>query len=218
MKEAALSQFIYKFLILNGRVSLPGIGSFEIVHLPAINDLSKHHIISPSSVAKFSNIDTPADFKMLLNYLIRHLNISENSAMELLKDFCLKIKTDVEAGSTVLWKGLGTFGMSSDGTLVFEIQLPDSSLNYSMGNAISTVVTNDNNLIIESETDSFSTESNTEHKKSFVDLKTATIILLTTALIFLIIRYAFGNFHFMDSRYEKVEATDSPATYKVNNN
>jgi nucleoid DNA-binding protein len=140
MKEPELSQFIYRFLILNGKVSLPGIGSFEIVHLPAINDLSRQHIISPSSITKFSNAELPSETPALLNYLVRHLNISERNAFDLVSVFCSDIKNDLEAGSIISWKGLGKFEISSDGVLVFENQHQNASSNQDLGNTTSTAL------------------------------------------------------------------------------
>ena len=88
MKEAELSQFIYRFLILNGSVNLPGLGSLEILHLPAINDLNKQQISSPSSVTKFRNDEFLSESIDLIKYLVRHLNISERNAVEMFSAFC----------------------------------------------------------------------------------------------------------------------------------
>jgi hypothetical protein len=215
MKEAELSQFIYRFLILNGNVNLPGLGSLEILHLPAINDLNKQLISSPSSVTKFRNDQLQSESSDLIKYLVRNLNIAERNASEMLSVFCAEIKNEIESGSVVSWRGLGKFSKSSEGFFVFENQHPDAfdqevvsaaSTNHSDG-----FLTTD---IDEADSDLY--QADHTQPTFFVNLKNAVILLISIILLFIIIRYSFGNFELLGSRYEKVHSIDPPSTYKQN--
>jgi len=217
MKEPELSQFIYRFLILNGKVSLPGIGSFEIIHLPAINDLSRQHIISPSSITKFSNAELPSETPALLNYLVRHLNISERNAFDLVSVFCSDIKNDLEAGSIISWKGLGKLEKSTDGGLVFENQYQSASSNPDLGNTTSTALNYNYHQddVEDNDNDSTFKRSNKIASTYLIDFKTSIILLVSIVLVFIVIRYTYGSFNLLDSRYDKVHPNNPPSTYKV---
>jgi nucleoid DNA-binding protein len=217
MKEPELSQFIYRFLILNGKVSLPGIGSFEIVHLPAINDLTRQQIISPSSIIKFSNDESPSESTALLNYLVRHLNILERNAFDLVSVFCSDIKNDLESGSIVNWKGLGKFEISSDGVLVFENQYHNASSNQDLGNTTSTALNYNHHQddVEDNDNDSIFKRSNKIASTYLIDFKTSIILLVSIVLVFIVIRYTNGSFNLLDSRYDKVHPNNPPSTYQV---
>ncbi len=215
MKEPELSQFIYRFLILNGKVSLPGIGSLEIIHLPAINELNRQQIVSPSSITKFSNSELPSESPALLNYLVRHLNISEKNAFDLVSVFCSDIKNDLEAGSMVSWKGLGKFGISTDGVLVFENQYQHATSNQDLGNTTSTSLNYNYHLDDVEDIDSIFKRSNKIGSTYLIDFKTSIILLASTILVFIVIRYTYGSFNLLDSRYDKVHPINPPSTYQV---
>ena len=217
MKEPELSQFIYRFLILNGKVSLPGIGSFEIVHLPAINDLSRQQIISPSSIIKFSSDELPSESPGLLNYLVRHLNILERNAFDLVSVFCSDINNDLESGSIVNWKGLGKFEKSTDGVLVFENQYHNASSNQDLGNTTSTALNYNYHQddVEDNDNDSTFKRSNKIASTYLIDFKTSIILLVSIVLVFIVIRYTNGSFNLLDSRYDKVHPNNPPSTYQV---
>ena len=216
MKEAALSQFIYRFLILNGSVNLPGLGSLEIIHFPAINDLNKQQISAPSSVTKFRKDDLVSESSDLIKYLVRHINISERNVSEMLSVFCTDFKNEIESGSSVVWKGLGKFSKSSEGLFVFENEYPDASIDQEPGTVTSTNSSEDLSI---ADIDGLNSELIQLDKATsayFVNFKTALILLVSIILLFVIIRYSFGSFDLLGSRYEKVQSIDPPSTYKQN--
>ena len=216
MKEAELSQFIYRFLILNGSVNLPGLGSLEILHLPAINDLNNQKISSPSSVTKFRNDESVSESTDLIKYIVRHLNVSERNAFEMLSAFCADIKTEIEFGSEVIWRGLGKFSKSSDGFFVFENQYPATSFDEEVSNEVSTNISSD---FLSDDVDEFNpvvNQADKEQSTFFVNFKTAVILLISIILLFFIIRYSFGSFDPFGSRYERIHSTNPPSTYKEN--
>jgi len=215
MKEPELSQFIYRFLILNGKVSLPGIGSFEIIHLPAINELNKQQIISPSSITKFSTGELHSEVPALLNYLVRHLNILEKNAFDLVSVFCSDIKNDLEAGSIVSWKGLGKLGISTDGVLVFENQYQHDSSNQDLGNTTSTALNYNYHQDDVEDSDTSFNLSNKVASTYTIDFKTSIILLISIVLVFFVIRYTYGSYNLLDSRYDKVHLINPPSTYQV---
>ncbi len=216
MKEPDLSQYIYRFLILNGSLHLPGVGSFEILHLPAINDLNNHKILPPSTVTKFSEKNTTSDNSALLNYLVRHLNVPQSSAASMLSSFCNSIEEKLSDGKTVFWSGLGSIMKSSNGQIVFENEKRESEL-------LRDVDTNYSYNIDEEEESYINSNSKKSSKRTyyslahtgFVDFKTAIILLCSIILIFILVRYSFGNFDLFGSRYEKVELLVPHSTYKI---
>ena len=217
MKVTDLGNYIYRFLILNGKVDLPVIGSFEVIHLPAINDLNKQKLLPPSTVTKFSTQEIVSDPAHLLNYLVRHLNISSEKASELFLAFCSEIKKNIDDGSSVIWKGIGTLEKDSAGIIFLNTKAntPDV-LNY-----IETTVSSyeydeeeNSNLVNHDGVDT----SNNGHVNNTELLSFNISILLLTSIIFifLLIRYSYGNFRFIGSRFEKVVVDTPPSTYKVN--
>jgi hypothetical protein len=216
MKEAELSQFIYRFLILNGSVNLPGLGSLEVLHFPAINDLNKQQISSPSSVIKFRYDEFLSESIDLIKYLVRHLNISDRNAFEKLSVFCAEIKTEIESGSEVIWRGLGKFSKSSDGFYVFENQHPDNSFDEEVANGASTNISDEFHTADIDEFDSVEQESDKDQSTFFVNFKTAVILLISIILLFFVIRYSFNGFDILGSRYEKLHPINPPSTYKEN--
>lgn len=211
MKEAELSQFIYRFLILNGNVNLPGLGSLEILHLPAINDLNKQLISSPSSVTKFRNDQLQSESSDLIKYLVRNLNIAERNASEMLSAFCAEIKNEIESGSVVSWRGLGKFSKSSEGFFVFENQHPDA---FDQEVVCAESTNHSDGFLTTDEADSALYQSDNTQPTFVVNFKNAVILLISIILLFIIIRYSFGNFELLGSRYEKFHSIDPPSTYK----
>ena len=216
MREDELSQFIYRFFILNGSVTLPGLGSLEILHLPAINDLNKQQISAPSTVTKFRNDGSLSESTDLIKYLIRHLNISEQNAFDKLSAFCADIKNEIESGEEVIWRGLGKFSKSSDGLYVFQNDYPAISFDEEVSIAASTDTTSDFHTADVDESDTVINQYDEEHSSYFVNFKTAVIFLISIILLFFIIRYSYGSFDFFGSRYEKLDFIDPPSTYREN--
>jgi hypothetical protein len=183
--------------------------------LPAINELNKQQIISPSSITKFSTGELHSEVPALLNYLVRHLNILEKNAFDLVSVFCSDIKNDLEAGSIVSWKGLGKLGISTDGVLVFENQYQHDSSNQDLGNTTSTALNYNYHQDDVEDSDTSFNLSNKVASTYTIDFKTSIILLISIVLVFFVIRYTYGSFNLLDSRYDKVHLINPPSTYQV---
>lgn len=220
MREHALSQHIYRFLILNGSVQLPGIGFFEIIRLPAIHDLNHQKIIAPSNSIRFTVDHLPSDNNTLLNYLVRSMKLPMEEASSLLTSFCAGLTEKMEQEQSVYWKDLGKLNRDSEGRISFEAEKQDPSLSPSISSSLAYEKNDENDMITKHDHEEFYANSKDDTltgPTTLVSLNTALIIILIITLSVFMVRYSFGNFELFGSRYEKIQLQDPPSTYEVIN-
>lgn len=112
-------QLLHHYLIQNKSVSLPGLGTIQLQHIPAINNFTDHIIEPPSLKATLDDtIDTPA--KNLFSYLSARLGIEEWEAIKKLNDFAFDLKENLKQEGEVVWENIGTLRYDLSGQLQLE--------------------------------------------------------------------------------------------------
>ena len=64
-----LYELFYKYLILNGRASMPGIGSFGVEQVPATMDFENKKLNPPTQNIKLESSEIATDTYSFYNYL-----------------------------------------------------------------------------------------------------------------------------------------------------
>ena len=112
-------QILYKYLILNKQVSIPGVGLFQVVQVPARLDFTKQVIHSPVPTIKFTNTSSSAD-KSFFEFVAHELNIQEFDTIRKFHDFSHKLKNDVNTHKSIELPGIGLLTKNTLGELSFE--------------------------------------------------------------------------------------------------
>jgi hypothetical protein len=112
---------LYEFLLLNKKVSLPGIGTISLYQTPAQHDFANKQFIAPTS---FFTIDARNDkpSKKLFDWLTFSLNITEWEAIKFVNDFSFDLKKKLSENGEVSWEKVGVISRSDKGDLKLDPQ------------------------------------------------------------------------------------------------
>ena len=102
-----LYELFYKYLILNGRASMPGIGTFGVQQIPATMDFENKKLNPPTQSIKLESSEIATDTYSLYNYFAKELNVNENEAQRKFQDFCHDIQKQAATNGSVLLPGIG---------------------------------------------------------------------------------------------------------------
>lgn len=102
-----LYELFYKYLILNGRASMPGIGTFGVEQVPATMDFERKKLNPPTQNIRLESFDIATDTYSLYNYLARELNVDESEAARRFQEFTHDIQKQANANVPVLLHGIG---------------------------------------------------------------------------------------------------------------
>ena len=112
---------LYEFLLLNKKISLPGIGTISLCQAPAQHDFPNKQFIAPAS---FFTIDPKNDkpSKKLFDWLSSSLNITEWDAIKSVNDFSFDLKKKLSEFGEVNWEKIGVLRRNDIGDLKLEPQ------------------------------------------------------------------------------------------------
>ncbi|MCC7400895.1 MAG: hypothetical protein IT214_05375 [Chitinophagaceae bacterium] len=107
---------LYRLLILNKELNIPGIGNFSVNRKHAGSDFVEKLIYPPvySITLQKDNGTLTQNF---ISSLAESLNIPDKEAIAGFNDFVFNIKQKLLAGEAVEWNGVGTLTMSGSGTI-----------------------------------------------------------------------------------------------------
>jgi hypothetical protein len=116
---------LYEFLLLNKKLSLPGIGTITLCKTSAQHDFPNKQFIAPTP---FFNIDLRDDkpSKRLFDWLSSSLNISEWEAIKFVNDFSFDLKKKLSESGEVRWEKVGVIHRNDNGEL--KLDPPNISL------------------------------------------------------------------------------------------
>jgi hypothetical protein len=112
---------LYEFLLLNKKISLPGIGTISLCQVPAQHDFPNKQFIAPAS---FFTIDPKNDkpSKKLFDWLSSSLNITEWDAIKSVNDFSFDLKKKLSEFGEVNWEKIGVLRRNDTGDLKLDSQ------------------------------------------------------------------------------------------------
>ena len=111
-------QLLYKYLILNKKVSVPGLGVFYIHRQPASLDFSNKQFVAPSAQIAFTEGDGVVD-TAFYHFLVNEQKVDENSAVASFDGFVAKMKEQLETKGIIQLPRLGTVTKDKAGRLQF---------------------------------------------------------------------------------------------------
>ncbi len=111
-----MMHLLYKYLIINKQVTLPGIGVLSINRKPARHDLVDKVFQSPVFNIELTSETSIADNKLFV-FISREKGIDEAEAFEHLHDFAYRLKEDVSLNKIVELPGIGVLGKDNLGHL-----------------------------------------------------------------------------------------------------
>lgn len=112
-------QLLYKYLILNKKVSVPGIGVFVIERQPAKLDFTNKVFVSPAFQIGFKPQPSLTDNR-IYTFISREQKIDESEAVSRYYNFAHKLKENLTEHNTVELPGIGVLSQNAEGGLYFK--------------------------------------------------------------------------------------------------
>ena len=107
---------LYEFLILNKKLSLPGIGTIGLYKNPAQLDFTNRQVVAPYYSFKIDSAnDKPS--KKLFDWLCSSSGIAEWDAIKAVNDFSSELKKKLSEEGEVNWKNVGVFRRDNNGDI-----------------------------------------------------------------------------------------------------
>ncbi len=151
---------LYKFLVLNDNVGIPGVGIFSVANTPAKFDGSS--FTSPSQQIQFEKGAALTD-KSLYQFLAAEQGITEVDAVRRFQDFAYQLRKDIQSNSFVELSSIGLLRKNNLGELDFE---PSSAITNYLPNLVPVEVEQTATHLIQSESEVVSEEYLTENTSS----------------------------------------------------
>jgi hypothetical protein len=110
---------LYKYLILNDNVSIPGVGSFHIKRSAAAFDQASGIFHPPACEIKFEQGTALTDTKFY-HFLSGEKGITEVDAVRKFQDFAYQLRKDIQTHPFVELSNMGVLKRNGLGDVVFE--------------------------------------------------------------------------------------------------
>ena len=117
VKSLLMYQLFYKYLIINHKVSVPGLGNFYVDSHPAHIDFIHKKINAPERIIGFKDDAVLLD-KPFIEYLKKELNLKDLDVLKSIQDFAHRIRQGAEDGGITL-PGIGKLQSGFEGNLHF---------------------------------------------------------------------------------------------------
>jgi hypothetical protein len=109
---------LYRWLILNKQLSLPGIGLFEIERKSATGDFLNRQMIAPSyAITMHEKAGQPSS--AFFKWLGSALSVSERDAVIRFNDFLFDLKKQINNNDSIEWNGVGRLNKGLAGEIKF---------------------------------------------------------------------------------------------------
>lgn len=205
-------QQLAKYLSQYKQVSIPQVGTFELVPQPSTLDVASKLIYPPSYATRYSDSVSVKDHQ--LNFLALDLNAGRDQALEELENFGRELKRKIQGG-VFSWKGIGKLE-ATDAATVFHPEVGISGLKPIPAEKV--LRKNVQHTVLRGEQEvlsaSFYDEEKTFRKRIYVPTLIGWIAVLLSVVFILYFVYR-NNFNATSSgtRMKVAPAAESP-TYK----
>ena len=116
-----MQDILYEFLLLNKKLSLPGIGTISLRQNSAQHDIPNKQFTAPSFYFTIeSRNDKPS--KKLYDWLSSSFGITEWDAIRSINDFSLDLKKKLSENGEVAWANVGMIRRDNNGDLKLDPQ------------------------------------------------------------------------------------------------
>lgn len=218
MQYVELPSLLYRYFSLCGSVSIPGLGALSFKRIPAVNDFSSKQLLPPAQVLRFNANINPASGEQS-TYIARLSGMKKEDVDNELKLLGEELKTRLMVERKLEWMDVGSFSVSDEGeigfiskTMTTEYFRPVQYVHVLRPDAEHTIKVGEEE------------KTNTDMEVFFEDQRAnagknkwqkAAILLVFVAALLLGIRFMFGSFDLLESRYNPLKFITPKATYRV---
>ena len=107
---------LYEFLILNKKLSLPGVGTIGLFQRSSQYDFGDRRFTSPSYFFKIESKDDKPS-KRLFDWLYSSLGVTEWDAIRAINDFSFDLRTKISEEGEMNWEKVGVFRRDNNGDI-----------------------------------------------------------------------------------------------------
>jgi hypothetical protein len=113
-------QDLYEYLLLNGQLNLPGIGTIVLEKKAAEIDFAHRQINPPAYSIALRQDSASGPARKFFYWLSDRWNMQHHEAIVKFNGFVLELKNQVLAGKKVVWDHVGTLTKGMSGDIRFE--------------------------------------------------------------------------------------------------
>lgn len=208
-----LPQVLYRYFILSGNLTIPGMGRLNLCRVPAINDFIGKKIIPFSYVVRYDRWDEsqPSD---QLRYLEKCLGEGPETARSMMQELGSTLNDRLQRERKLDWMGIGNFIIDDDGEIQFhQKNNPISShrdVRYQhvlRENIVHPVVVGDDHLT-STQVEEILEEKARPRKKWNWMLSALVLVLLSASII--AFKFAAGPFNMLHPRNSPLVPLEPP--------
>lgn len=118
-RQNKMLQILYKYLALNKRAVIPGVGAFYIHRKPATLDFSNKAFIAPTTKILFDESLIDGD-KNFYSFIAKEQQIEEGEAVQSFNQFSKDLKENLQTNRAVQLPGVGLLTKDGSGKVVFQ--------------------------------------------------------------------------------------------------
>ena len=208
--------FFTKFLMLNGEVTIPGIGKFELIRSAARQD-SSHNFITPPGYTVCFNPNKLEMPSLQSDYMNKKLILSQDDLIAEMNSFSHYIKGILQRDKILDWPGVGQLIYSESGAIYFEgINFDYQFLtNQSFVNNKIEESSREESISDASSIDQWSSDDKEEVDSTNNRWKTGSLFLLLLVLATLFVRFLYGGFGIFEHRFDPIKTITPSKTYQI---
>ena len=212
-----LSKWLLKYFSLNGSVTVPGLGKLTLVRVPSTNDFANKLFYPPLYRYRFES--NPADVdEEVLKYLKYNLQVSDEQLAQLIHVFKKEVGAYLTQTGEIHWEGLGLFQQINN-EIVFtpsntEVALLDQvKYEHVVRETYSHEVLTGDRIQQSEDLQAYFEEQKSNKSIEHWKIFSLVIVLLSVAL--LVFRFMQGDFHPIDSRYDRIIFKQESSSYNL---
>lgn len=213
--------FYTRYLMLNGEVTMPGVGTFELNRLAARHDVTNNAIIAPVFTVRFHSNKKDISSSQS-HYMMRRLSLTAEELAVESSSFAEMIMGKLQLDKALDWPGVGRLTYSDSGSLYFEgIRFDNQFLKNQPF-----ISSNTADSISEERSSELLSVDDNEQLNGFLEdvisepvknkWKLTSSLLLALVVLILLVRLLYGSFTIQQPRFDPIKTTIPPSTYKTN--
>jgi hypothetical protein len=213
-----MPRLLRHFFIQNRQVSIPGIGSFHLVRIPARVDVASRQLLAPGYSVQFDPLqDNPtAD---LFSYISRKTLVNEWEAIGMLNEFGMGLKDRLRTGKKFIWEGVGTLETIPGGQVI--LRPANMDYNFMPGVPSTRVIRKDaSHTVLVGETERSSNETRQSLEEDVVVARAgwwvSAAVIAAIALGLIFFRYFSDTYRFVTGKQSVITTSVVPQQYEEN--